>query len=140
MDLPILMFLLFGIIVTVILFLLLISSVLVAILVAIPRVLRESTQSFWTFIRGIIWLKITFRCRKKLFIGSNIHHSFLVNHHQKEILNQQAHFFSMRGIDSLDSMEYDHTIFTQGHYLHKSVVLVNLCNHELLCLYFYLGW
>ena len=49
MDLPILKFFLFGIIVTVIaavLFLFLIGSVLVAILVAIPRVLRESTQIF----------------------------------------------------------------------------------------------
>ena len=143
MDLPILKFFLFGIIVTVIaavLFLFLIGSVLVAILVAIPRVLRESTQIFWTFIREIIWLKITFRCRKELFIGGNIDHSFLLNHHEKEILNQQALFFSMRDIDCLDSMQCDHTNFTQGQYSRDWVVLVNLCNHELLCLYFCLGW
>ena len=38
----------------------------------------------------------------------------LVNHLQKEILNQQEHFFSVHGIDYLDSTQYDHTysVFT----------------------------
>ena len=59
-----------------VLFLILTSSVLVPILVAIPRVLKESMQVFWTFKRGIIWLKRSFRCRKELFICSNIHFFF----------------------------------------------------------------
>ena len=40
------------------------------------QVLRESTQVFLTFRRGIAWLKRSFRGRKELFICSNIHYSF----------------------------------------------------------------
>ena len=31
----------------------------------------------------------------------------IVNHYRKEILNQQAHFFSLCGTDCLGTMQYD---------------------------------
>ena len=49
-------------------------------------------------------------------------------------------FFSMRSIDCLYSMQYDHAYFAQGQYSLDWVVLVNLCNHEPLCLSFFFGW
>ena len=79
-DIPILVFLLFGILVAVVaaaLFLVLTSSVSVPILVLVPRVLRESTQVFWALERGTVWLKRTFRCNIELYICSNTHRSLL---------------------------------------------------------------
>ena len=138
------MFLLFGIFVSVIaavLFPLLTSSVLVSMLVAIPTVLRELPQVFWTFKRGVIWLKRSFRYRKELLICSNLMLFFFINHHQNKFwVSRYIHFFSVHGIDCLDNMQYDHTYFAQCQYSLDLVVLVNLCNHEPLCLIFYLGW
>ena len=37
---------------------------------------RELTQVFGNFQTGVLWLKRSFRCRKELFICSNIHYSF----------------------------------------------------------------
>ena len=139
------MFLLFGIFVAAVaavLFLVLTSSVLVPISVAIPRVLRKSMQVFWTFKRWVIWLKRSFRVRKELFICSNIHYSFW------KIITKKK-FWISRYIFSqcvvLMSRQYAiwsrlFCIQGQGQYSLDWVDLVNLCNHEPLCLNFYLGW
>ena len=37
-------------------------------------------------------------------------------------MNQLAHFLSMRGIDCLDNMQYDHAYFAQGQYSLEWVV------------------
>ena len=66
------MFLLFGIFVAVVaavLFLVLTISVLVRILVAIPRVLRESMQVFWSFKREVIWLEEVLDVEKSFFFA-----------------------------------------------------------------------
>ena len=136
------MFLLFEIFVAIVaaaLFLVLTSSALVPISVSIPSVLRESTQVFWTFKREFIWLKRNSRYRKRfLFLVTFI--ILFGKHNQKEILNQQVHFFSMRDIDCLDIMQYDHILLAQGQYSLDGAVLVNQCNHQPLWLNFYLGW
>ena len=137
------MFLLFGIFVAVIvaaLFLILTSSVLVPILVLYPG-FWGNRRKFCKHLKEELynWKELLDVKNSFLFTVNSL--LFIVNHHQKEILNQQAHF------PQCVILSKKYAIWTcrfcnihKVEYSHDWVVVVNLCNHDSLCLYFYLGW
>ena len=134
------MFLLFGIFVvmiSVVLILVLTTSVLVPILVAIPRVWWNRRKFFELLKEELYDWKEGLDVEKSFLFAV----TFIIPFEKLSPKgNSELAGTFFLSIDCLDSTQYDQAYFAHGQYSLDWVVLVNLCNHEPLCLNFYLGW